>query len=97
MNYSLHPEATRDLAEILAFYQKSATPRVAANFLDEFERVAKLLAENSGFGTPFDLPRRIYPLRTYPYSVIYRQVEGGVRVLTVRHQSRYPRYGQGRN
>ena len=97
MNYSLHPEATQDLAEILGFYRKSATPRVAANFLDEFERVAELLAANPGFGTPFDLPRRIYPLRTYPYSVVYRRIESGVRVLTVRHQSRHPRYGQERN
>lgn len=97
MNYSLHPEAAQDLAEILAFYRKRATSRVAEKFLDEFERVAKLLSANPGFGTPFDLPRRIYPLRIYPYSVVYRQVEGGVRVLTLRHQSRHPRFAQGRN
>ena len=97
MNYSLHPEAAQDLAEILAFYRKSATPRVAEKFLDEFERVAKLLTANPGFGTPFDLPRRIYPLRIYPYSVVYRQVEDGVRVFAVRHHSRHPRFGRGRS
>ena len=97
MNHSLHPEAAQDLGEILAFYQKSATPRVAKKFLDEFERVVKLLTANPGFGTPFDLPRRIYPLRIYPYSVLYRHIEGGVRVLGVRHQSRHPRFGQKRS
>ncbi len=96
MNYSLHPEAAQDLEEILAFYRNSATPRVAKTFLDEFERVVKLLTANPGFGTPFDLPRRTYPLRMYPYSVVYREVEGGVRVPTVRHQSRHPRFGRKR-
>ena len=97
MTYSLHPEASKDLAEVITFYRQSASPRVAARFLDEFERVARLLVANPGFGTPFLLPRRIYPLRTYPYSVVYRQVEGGVRVLAVRHQRRVPDFAKARS
>ena len=96
MKYSLHPEAAQDLLEICTFYQQSATPRVAASFLDEFERVARLVAANPDFGTPLELPRRLYPLRRFPYSVIYRPIEGGVRILAVRHQSRHPRHGRGR-
>lgn len=96
MNYSLHPQAAQDLGEILGFYERTATPRVATGFLAEFERVARLLVANPGFGTPFDLPRRIYPLRTYPYSVVYRPTDDELRVLTVRHQSRLPSYGAGR-
>ena len=96
MTCTLHPEATQDPAGALAFYQTNATARVAAVFLDEFERVARLLAANPGFGTPFDLPRRIYPLRTYPYLVVYRPTEGGIRVLTVRHERRMPSHGQNR-
>lgn len=96
MNYTLHPKATQDLSEILAIYQKSATSRVASKFLDEFERVARLVAKNPGFGTPFDLPRRIYPLRRYPYLVVYRPNDGEIRVLAIRHERRMPSYGQGR-
>ena len=97
MSFALHPQAAQDLANVLAFYEANATSKVAGKFLEEFERVAKLLAENPGFGTPFDLPRRIYPLRTYPYLVVYRQTDDGVRVLTVRHSRRMPDYGQDRS
>ena len=62
MNYSIHPEAAQDLADAAAFYRHRGSSLVASRFLEEFERVAKLLADNPGFGTPFDLPRRVYPL-----------------------------------
>lgn len=97
MKLSLHPQAAADLADIVAFYQKEATARVAARFIDEFERVAHLLVENPGFGTPFDLPRRTYPLRSFPYAVIYRPAHEGLRILAVRHHSRHPNHGLGRH
>lgn len=97
MNLSFHPQAATDLADIVAFYKKEANAQVASRFLDEFERVARLLAENPGFGTPFELPRRIYPLRIFPYAVVYRPVNDGLRILVVRHHSRHPNHGQGRH
>jgi len=57
VTYALHPQATQDLADAVAFYLANATARVAGKFLQEFERVAELLAVNPGFGTPFDPPR----------------------------------------
>ena len=48
---------------------------------------------NPGFGTPTTTGRRVYPLRGFPYSVIYRLVGGDLRVLVVRHQSRDPKFG----
>lgn len=97
MTFSLHPKAAADLTAIVAFYQKEATPRVAARFIDEFERVVHLLVENPAFGTPFDLPRRSYPLRTFPYAVIYRPAHDGLRILAVRHHSRHPNHGLERH
>jgi hypothetical protein len=52
VNYSLHPEATRELEEALAFYREQGGIGLARAFLLEFERVATLLVSNSGFGTP---------------------------------------------
>ena len=63
MTFALHPQATQDLADAVAFYQENATARVAGKFLQEFDRVAELLAVNPGFGTPFSPPRRIFPMR----------------------------------
>lgn len=97
MTFSIHPQAEQDLADAAAFYERSATASVAARFLNEFERVATLLDDNPGFGTPFDLPQRIYPLRVFPYSVVYKPTDQGIRVLAVRHQHRAPGFGRGRN
>lgn len=97
MNYQFHSGAAQDLADALGFYKQEASSLVASRFLDEFERVAALLVEHPGFGTPIDDHRRIYPLRTFPYSVIYKQTGDGIRVLVVRHQHRAPGYGRSRS
>ncbi|MDH4191185.1 MAG: hypothetical protein OEW21_13395 [Betaproteobacteria bacterium] len=55
-----------------------------------------MLAANPGFGTPGGGGRRSYPLRRFPYSLIYRPTEKGVRVLVVGHQHRKPGYWRGR-
>ena len=96
MRRSIHPQAAKDLAQIAEFYCQSGSARLAARFLDEVERVANLLASESALGTPFDLPRRIHPLRVFPYSVVYRPIEQGIRLLAVRHQHRHPNFGKGR-
>ncbi len=52
MTYALHPEATGELEEALAFYREQGGIELARAFLAEFERVATLLVSNPGFGTP---------------------------------------------
>jgi plasmid stabilization system protein ParE len=96
MTYSLHPGAEQDVASAMDFYSEQAGPAVAARFLDEFERVAKLLVEYPGLGMPTTRGRRIFPLKVFPYSIVYRNLEGGIRILIVRHQHRRPGYAGGR-
>lgn len=48
-------------------------------------------------GTPTNGDRRSYPLTGFPYSVIYRHIEAGIRVLVIRHQSRDPEFGDRRS
>jgi len=52
MTYSLHPGAEHDIANALDFYKEQAGFVVAERFLEEFERVAKLLIEYPDLGTP---------------------------------------------
>ena len=52
MTYSLHPGAEHDIAKALDFYSEQAGSVVAECFLEEFERIAKLLVEHPGLGTP---------------------------------------------
>lgn len=81
MTYSLHPGAEQDIADALDFYTEKAGPLVARRFLDEFERIATLLVEHPEFGTPTNRGRRIFPLQTFPYSIVNRNFESGIRII----------------
>ena len=96
MTYSLHLGAELDLAQAARFYRREGGRAVAARFLDEFERVANLLVEYPGLGTPTDDERRWFPLTGFPYTVIYRHYESGILILVVRHQNRDPEHGEQR-
>jgi len=96
MSYSLHPGAEQDVADALDFYLSRAGVKVAERFLQEFERVAALLVQHPGFGTPTTRGRRSYPLKVFPYSVVYRLFDDDIRILIVRHQHRKPNYAGSR-
>jgi len=96
MTYSLHPGAEHDIANALDFYKEQAGLVVAEHFLEEFERAAKLLVEYPDLGTPTTRGRRTFPLKVFPYSVVYRNLESSIRILIVRHQHRKPGYAGGR-
>ncbi|MBT2321583.1 type II toxin-antitoxin system RelE/ParE family toxin [Variovorax paradoxus] len=96
MTWSLHPGAEQDIAGILDFYAERAGSIVAQRFVAEFERVARLLVEHPGFGTPTASGRRAFPLRVYPHTIVYRELDTGILILVVRHQHRKPSYGGAR-
>jgi plasmid stabilization system protein ParE len=96
VTFTLHPGAERDISNALDFYSEQAGRIVAERFLDEFERVANLLTEHPELGTPTTRGRRSFPLKVFPYSVVYRNLESNIRILIVRHQHRKPSYAVGR-
>lgn len=96
MNYTLHPGANQDLDEACRRYRARASGRVVVRFLDEFERAAKLLAKEPGLATPTGDGRATFPLHGFPYTVIFKQTESGIRILVVRHQHRDPQHGEER-
>jgi plasmid stabilization system protein ParE len=93
---SLHRLARAELATAFRFYRREAGARLAERFLDEFERIARLIERQPDLGTPTDDGRRSYPLHDFPYSVIYTMKGNGLRILVVRHQHRDPSHGAGR-
>ena len=97
MTYSLHRGAEQDLTEAFRFYRREAGNGLARRFLDEFERVIKLLEEFPDIGKPTGEDRRSFPLTGFPYSVIYRHVNAEIRVLVARHQNRDPAHGAQRS
>ncbi len=96
MSYTLHRGAELDLDEACRRYRSRASGRVVSRFLDEFNRVASVLAKDPGLGTPTGDDRASFPMYGFPYSVIYKSTGPGVRVLVVRHQHRNPEHGESR-
>jgi plasmid stabilization system protein ParE len=94
---TIHHDAQADLAAAARHYKLEAGTGVAKRFLAEFERVARLLEDNPRLGTPGDSGRRSFPLAVFPYTIIYRQTEAGIRILVVRHQRRDPGFGEQRS
>ena len=93
MSYLLHRLAEQELERAFQFYRTHGSGKVALRFLAEFERVAELIEDNTGLGTPTSGNRRRYPFRKFPDAVIYEPLDGGVRVLVVRHDRQTPDYG----
>ena len=96
MSYTLHRGAEKDLAEAFQFYRSEAGNGLARRFLDEFERVIKLLEKYPDVGKPTREDRRSFPLTGFPYSIIYRYVGAEIRVLVIRHQHQSPEHGEQR-
>jgi plasmid stabilization system protein ParE len=97
VKHSVHSGAEYELSDAFRFYKREAGAGVARRFLDEFERVARLLDAYPDLGTPTGGDRRTYPLTGFPYSVIYRRTDTELRILVVRHQSRNPSHGELRS
>ncbi len=96
MTRSINRFAAEDLAQAVRFYKREAGVGLAKRFLSEFERVLGLLEQHPGLGTLTNDGRRTHPLTDFPYSVIYRSESDSLRILVVRHQSRNPEHGDGR-
>lgn len=92
----MHRAAEDDLTAAFRYYKAEAGMALAGRFLNEFERVVRVLEANAGFGTPTHDGRRSFPLRGFPYSLIYRETSDGIRILVLRHQHRDPSVGEER-
>ena len=96
MNVLLHPEAAAELGEAASFYAERAHRELGLAFIAEFERSINLLSERPELGALWRGTARRLPLRRFPYSVIYRLIDGTIQVLAVAHQRRRPGYWRKR-
>ena len=97
MKYSLHDQAIVDIAAAQGYYLEHVGAQVAARFVSELDRVIHLLMANPGFGKPIARQRRIFPLKGFPYSLVYRVDGDELRILIVRHQRQRPSFASGRH
>jgi len=85
---SISPEAERELTDAAIFYAEQESTELGLAFIAEFERAVEALRENPNLGAPWREMMRRFPLRRFPYRVLY-VVEGmELRVMALTHQRR---------
>jgi toxin ParE1/3/4 len=90
MTPSVSPEADCELTEGSIFYAREGGLDLGLAFVAEFERSINFLSLNPLIGSPWLSDRRRFPLRRFPYSIIYyiRGVE--LRVIAIAHHRQMP-------
>ncbi len=89
--------AQQELIQAGEWYLNEGGRRVAEQFESAVHRALALLAFMPGLGTPNSAQVRLWPLRRFPYTLVYRVQGELLTVLAVAHQSRSPEYWVGRS
>jgi toxin ParE1/3/4 len=96
VSYYFHPGAEAEHFEAIAFFE-SRQPGLGAAYLAEIEALMASVAHAPHRYHVERKPniRRIF-LKRFPFTIIFRDVEGVVQVLVVAHKRRRPDYWLGR-
>ena len=91
----LHPKAEEEANSAWAWYA-DRNPRAADAFLAELDAAMAGIAEG-----PLQWPRlyssyRRFPMHTFPFNVVYIQLQGIVEVIAIAHFRRRPGYWRQR-
>ena len=96
MNYRFEPAAQWELLEAANWYIDEGGELLAKEFEATALRAVRLVASMPMLGTRVYPGTRGWPLRRFPYTLIYRIENADICVLAVAHQSRKPGYWKDR-
>lgn len=96
MQIRVHEVTQRELHHAIDRSKALYGVRLAARLYRRFELAGELLMRQPEIGTPAAAGARKFPLRGFPYTLVYR-VEGRaeesiIHILALSHQSRKPDY-----
>jgi toxin ParE1/3/4 len=95
MTPSVSEEAEFELSDAAGYYAQEGNAALGLAFIDEFEHALSLLCTQPQLGAPWRTRRR-FPLRRFPYSIIYYTAGDSLRVVALAHHRRAPHYWTGR-
>ncbi|SRR6266581_6763889 len=96
MTPSVGSDAEQELTDGAVYYAREAkNADLGLAFITEFERALELLCEYPRLGAAWKRRRR-FPLRRFPYSIIYYVMGEELRVIALAHHRRKPGYWTGR-
>jgi plasmid stabilization system protein ParE len=96
MRAELSGQALADFDEAVDWYIHELAFDAASDFANEFDDALALLAAFPELGISGRYETRVLTLRKFPYSLIYRVVQGHIRIIAVAHHSRRPGFWAGR-
>lgn len=96
MKYAFGAAAEDDLRDAHQFYVQQASAAIGDAFAAEVKRVAELISSNPHLGTALNSRFRTYPLRNFPFQVIYQVRIDHIRIIALAHTSKRPGFWQGR-
>lgn len=87
-----HPFAEQELLDAAAYYEEQ-NPGLGLDFLAEVQGSVNLLIRYPNMGSEVQGLIRRLVLPKFPYSLLYRVVDGSlIRLLAVAHHKRNPQY-----
>ena len=89
---SVSEEADRELTDATIYYAHEASPALALAFVAEFERTLGLLCSHPYLAAVWHNNRRRFPLRRFPFSIIYYVHDNELRVIALAHHRQKPAY-----
>jgi len=90
-----NPLAERELWKAAEFYEAERTG-LGGEFLDEISRSLAFAVEFPEAATVIRGSVRRLVVSRFPYSILYRRLQGGIRVLAIAHHKRRPEFWHGR-
>jgi plasmid stabilization system protein ParE len=91
-----HPRVFAEVDAIMRYYEEVADTRLADDFYLEFRAKVLEAAESPGHFNERVGGFKRANVKRFPYNFLFRETEGGIRILVVRHHARNPRYGAKR-
>ena len=92
MTPSVSPEADWELTKEAVFYAREGGAELGGAFVTEVERALAVLCDHPELGAPWRSTRRRFPLRKFPFNVIYYVRGDELRVVALAHHRRAPDY-----
>jgi toxin ParE1/3/4 len=90
-----HRAAERELAAAMEVGEERGRG-LGDDLIDDVERVVALLCEFPDLGERLDDKRRRFPLRRFPFGIIFRVDGDTLRILAVAHRRQRPGYWRQR-
>ena len=95
MKPEFHPAAAEELSVAALMYEGLAAG-LGVDFNAEVRRLTALLCATPRMGEPLDDVHRRFPLKRFPFGLIYRSDGELLRIVAVAHRRRMPGYWRER-